>query len=45
MLKSYIEYHLDKFSKKNSNEIYIRISEKDEEKSQELYYAINPKRK
>ena len=45
MLKSYIEYHLDKFSKKNLNEIYIRISEKDEEKSQELYYAINPKRK
>ena len=45
MLSSYIEYHLDKFSKNNTNEIYIGLSEKDNEKSQELYYAINPKRK
>ena len=45
MLKSYTEYHLDKFYKSNINEIYIRISEKNDEKSQELYYAINPKSK
>ena len=43
MLKLYIEYHLDKFSKNDINEIYIGISEKDTQKTQKVYYAIKNK--